>query len=464
MFKLKNGKGLRVPAKASLFYSLAGALAKGTGLLFTPIFTRVMAAEEYGRYTLYITTLALMSVVCTAPVTGSMMYKGYGEFDGERRSFTAAAMGLAFCTVPAVCLLALALRKTLGISIGFVPLLLFQLILDVGTAAMYAELRYAYSYGRAATLTVISALATPMVSLLIMHVSNGAYARIFGLLLVSVAVALPFIARCVRTGLYRGDMWKFALRYSAPMLPGALAASVIAQADKLIVSAYMGAEALAPYAVAHSIGVGLTFITASLGSALHPWMMRKLRAGEYERVGDTVSRIYSSLGALTVILTALAPEALSLLTPESYSVALPAIFPIALATLPSFLLSVGSVAAVYAGKPYYSSVGLGAGAAVNVLANILAVPRLSYLGAGFSLLLSYAVAAGVSYLLPAGRRVLRDMKLGNIARTSLSTASMAVIVTFFYGSLPARILLLIIPVGALIYSAVGMREYVTEST
>ncbi|MBQ8528685.1 MAG: oligosaccharide flippase family protein [Clostridia bacterium] len=457
------GRGLKVPAKASLWYTVSGALAKGVGLLFTPIFTRIMSRGEYGRYTLYITVLALMSVVCTSGVTGSAMYKGLIEFSDGRRKFTASAVGLSLCTVIPVCLAVFLLRGVLLIEGIFVPFLFIQLIFDIGIAAMCAELKYSYSYGKAAAVNAVCALLSPAVSILIMALIKGAFARILGLLLVSGIVAVPFIVRCIKEGLFRWEGWKFILRYSLPLLPGTLAAAVISQADKLIVSAYMGSEALAPYAVAHSIGVGLTFITASLGSALHPWIMRKLKSGEVGKVGETVGRIYVTLGALTVILTALAPEALSLLTPESYSVALPAVFPIAMATLPAFLLSVGTVVGVYEGRSYLSSAALVTGAAVNIGVNLLLVPRLEYLGAGLSLLLSYATAALVIYLLPSGRRVIGEIGVGGILKATALTAAVAAVTVAFYGSLPARLLLLILPVGALIFSAVGMKEYVTES-
>ena len=464
MFKAKSGRGLRVPAKASLFYTAAGALAKATGLLFTPIFTRVMPAGEYGRYTLYITALALLSVISSSTVSGSMMYKGYGELQCKRREFTAGAIGLGFFAVLPLCTVALIFRRYLGIEGWFIPFLILQLFLDIGISAMHSELKYRYAYGLSALLTVVTSLLSPAVSLLFMRVHRGAYSRIIGLLTVSCAVALPFILRCVRVGLYKKEVWRFAMKNSLPLIPGTLAASVIAQADKLTVSAYMGAEALAPYAVAHSIGVGLTFVTGSIGSALHPWMLRKLRAGEESRVCETVSGIYRTLCALTVILTALAPEALAILTPESYSVALPAVLPIALSTLPSFLLSVATVASVEEGKPYCSSVSLLIGAGVNVVANILTVPRLSYIGAGLSLLLSYAAAAVVGYILPGGRSLLKRIRIWSLLRTSLLAVFSSLTMTLFYQSLPIRLLLLLLPIGSLIYSAVDMREYVTEGT
>ena len=458
-----SGRELKVPAKASLWYTASAALAKGAGLLFTPVFTRVMTAYEYGRYTLYITALALMSVVCTSGVTGNGMYKGLSEFGDERRGFTSSAVGLSLCSVPLVCLISFLARGALGISGWLIPLLFVQLVFDIGVAAMCTELKYSYSYGKAAVVNAVSALLAPLLSLLIMGIIKGAFARMLGLLFVSGAVAVPFLIRCARDGFFSRDGWLFSLKYSLPLLPGALAASVIAQADKLTVSAIMGSEALAPYAVAHSIGVGLTFVTVSLGSALHPWIIRKLKAGAWDKVGETVSRIYVTLGALTVILTALAPEALSLLTPESYSVALPAVLPIALSTLPSFLLSVGTVVGVYDGRSYLSSVALGAGAAVNIAANLFLVPRISYIGAGLSLLLSYAVAAAVIYLIPAGRRVAREIGIGGIMKTTALTGATSLLAAAFYGSLPARLLILALPVGALIFSAFGMKEDVMES-
>ncbi|MBQ2876029.1 MAG: lipopolysaccharide biosynthesis protein [Clostridia bacterium] len=462
MIKIKHFKDLRLPARASISYTVAAALSKAAGLLFTPIFTRTMSAEDYGGFTLYITVLGLCTVVCTSLTSGGAMYKGYGVFRSERQVLTGSALGLSITAALPICLLVLLLGGVVGVAPWLVPFLFLQLVCDSAISARLAELRYLYSYREAAWLTVLTSLGTPLLSLFLIEVMDGTLARVIGLLSVSAVAAFPTLFGAVRHGLKNSKAWAHLMKYSLPMLPNALASSVIAQADKLILAAYLGKEALASYAVAHSIGIGLTFVTASLGAALQPWMMRKLAAGEKDQLCRTVLDISTGLGALTVAVVALAPEALGILTPSAYASALPAILPIALSVLPNFTLSVLAIICVHREKPSLSSVSTLSGALVNILANLILTPRLLYFGAGVSLLSAYVFANVLCFALISKRVSLGGRYPFRIALIFGFTTVFSLAATALYSSLPARLALLILPALALARAARSASGYVSE--
>ena len=56
---------IRLPAKAGAWYVASGAMIKLCGMSATPYFTRVMSPEEYGRYSLYMSLAAILSVLTT---------------------------------------------------------------------------------------------------------------------------------------------------------------------------------------------------------------------------------------------------------------------------------------------------------------------------------------------------------------------------------------------------------------
>ncbi|MBO5907786.1 MAG: oligosaccharide flippase family protein [Clostridia bacterium] len=461
MIKIKHKKELRLPARASLFYLLASGGAKCAGLLFTPVFTRIMPAEEYGYYTLYISILALSSVITTAAATGGVMYKGYSSFKDEKSSFTSAAIGLSIILIPPVMIALLIFKDRLGIGAGLIPLIALQLLCDGAIAAKSSEKRYSYKYFYVVVFTLASSVLSPLVALVLIKFLRGSTARILGLLAVSIMLALPILTECVRVGFFKKEVWRFALRYSLPQLPNAIGVAVIAQADKLIISGYMGEGALASYSVAHSIGIGLTFITSSLGSALHPWIIRKLEGDRWDIVEDMLTKLFIALSSLAVIVVALSPEALGILTPKSYSVALPAILPITLSTLPTFLLSALAIISLHEGKSYYPSIASVVGAAVNVASNVWLVPRMSYLGAGLSLFISYTIATLLCY---AFNKIHRT-RLFSLSKFSLIFAMAALFSTAakgLYDSLILRLLLIIAPIVMLGRTLWKMKDSITE--
>ncbi len=462
MIKLKHKKELRLPARASLWYLFASGAAKCAGLFFTPVFTRIMPADEYGYYTLYISILALASVVTTAAASGGVMYKGYAKFGEDKASFTAASLGLSIALIPPVAIIILIFRERLGINAALIPILALQLVCDGAIAAKSSEKRYSYQYVAVVALTLTGSVLSPLLSLALIKVMRGSYARIFGLLAVSLLCAAPILSECVRTGFFKKEMWGFAIRYSLPLLPNAAAAAVISQADKLIISSYMGEGALASYAVAHSIGIGLTFITTSLGSALHPWIIRKLDANKDGLVEEILTKIFISIASVAVIVVALSPEALSILTPRSYSVALPAVLPITLSTLPTFILSALAVISLHEGKAYYPSISSAVGAVINIAANVFLIPRMSYLGAGLALLISYAAATLLCYAL----NKIHGTKLFSLSRFALIFAIaflFSAAAKGFYDSLALRLILILAPVTVLVTTLWKMRGHILEA-
>ena len=78
---------LRLPAKATIYYTLSAALAKAVGILTTPIFTRILSGEDYGKYTFYMSWLGLCTTVCTSVISQAVIYRGLEKFKSEKEKF-----------------------------------------------------------------------------------------------------------------------------------------------------------------------------------------------------------------------------------------------------------------------------------------------------------------------------------------------------------------------------------------
>ena len=112
---------------------------------------------------------------------------------------------------------------------------------------------------------------------------------------------------------------------------------------------YISAEALARYSVVHSLGLAIQFITTALGSALWPWLIRRLDADEKGRITDLFIPLLYGLSALNLCVIAAAPEAMAILAPTVYMQAFSALLPISLSALVSFISSYATVALVHLG-------------------------------------------------------------------------------------------------------------------
>ncbi|MBP3401817.1 MAG: lipopolysaccharide biosynthesis protein [Clostridia bacterium] len=446
MEKSKESRVLKKPARASVWYLGTSVLCKGIGVVATPFLTRLQSEEAYGAFTLYVSLLGAMSVIVSAFTTGSSVYRGLDLYRDRKGALIKSVLVASLIFSALICIPLFAFSSFLGLSIYLVLLILIQLLCDVTVAVRLSMARFVYEYKEVAFISVAQSFFSVAIAIMILSTrGGGAEVRIYSMLLVSIVSALYAFFRITRNdGRISGEMVKYSITGSLSLLPHSISSALSGQADKLIFTAMLGTAALAKYSVVHSVGIGLSFVISALGSALGPWIIRRLNAGEGERIGEICELIFKGLAAATVFLIALAPEAIRILAPPEYSEALSAVLPISLSVLPSFLSSVATVILIHGERGRYTSYSSLSAVAVGILLNLLLIPRFSFNGAGAAMLASQTVGAWLSIKLmkKVGLRLLPTRKL--IYYFSL-TALLGIVMLSLYDYPAARILLLSIP-------------------
>ena len=450
---------LRTPARATVWYFAIGVFSKGLGLLFTPIFTRLLTGEGYGAYSYYMSLLGFGGILISTLFSSGICYGGFEKFGTE--SFLSHAVRFALLTAPAIGLF-IALFSGIGPTLGI--LLILQLISDAIVGLFLTRHKYSYGYKRIATLSLFSAVLPPVLSVFLIYFGGFDYrARIYSLLSVSLLAVGFVLFRVLKAGVHpEGGEREYIKRSALSQLPLAGANALSAEADKLIVARALGSTALAKYSVAFSLGGGLSFALNAVSSALCPWILRKIRTGD----GDIVLRVtrltLTLLCALALILIAAAPEALSLLAPSEYGEAVGAVMPIALSVIPSFGVTVISLVLTWRGLARISARLCSAGTLIGVLSCLILVPTLGYLGAGISVLIS-----PVSSLILLMIRERREGGFGVISsRVLLVSITLAFIFGIFirllYDYAFLRFFFTIPPALVGLFALLEFRKYVFE--
>ncbi len=458
-----------MPARAGIYYVAASAAIKLAGMAATPIFTRLMSAEEYGKYALYMSWIAILSVLSTLGLSGSVIYRGMQKFPERRDELISSALGLSLLPLTLFTVIFIIWRDAIsgfiGLESGLVALLLAQIALDTAVALYTAGSRFVYGYRRVIAINVSSALMSLGAALLLVRLIEAtARARCFALIGATLIFALPLILLVISKGkrLYSREIWGFLLKFNLPLLPHSVSSAILANVDKVMISALSGQAALAKYSVAHALGIGMTFITGGLGSALQPWIMRKIEAGKEERVARMSLRItaLTSLGALAIL--AAAPELLALLAPNSYGDALLSVYPITLAAIAGFISSVASVGILHAERTALLSLSAIVGAAVNIVGNFIFLPY-SFNGASISFLAASLASMAVSLI--SARRIMRAPIVKALPSLGIFAGSsgFALLLYSMRETLPLRVISLGI-IGALaILLIFRLRKYILEA-
>lgn len=455
---------LKLPARASLWYLGASATTKAVGFLITPFFTRMISGQAYGELTLYLTLIGIASVCCSAVNSGSAFYKELKNYEYDKGGYLKSAL-LVSCSASAlICIVLFAFSPFLNISPHlFIPLSL-QIICDGIVAVAISSAKYSYRYKEVATTGILSSTVPALITVSLLKVVGGKFRiRVYALLIISVCLSVWALLRIFRnSGRANKGMVLSLLKSSAPLIPHSISTALSSQADKIIITHFMGSYALAKYAVTHSLGVGLQFAVGAVGSALGPWMIRRLEAGELKRISYLAGLLLSGFSALSLCLIALAPEAMRILAPTEYLDAFSALLPIALTTPLLLLSSIITVCLVHSGKGGSTLTLSLIAASTNLIFNFTLIPKLGYLGAGLSMLISQlaSVTAGLYLLLRArlGDAVHTRKSLGTI----LPTVAIGALLFLLFERLALRVLLLCIPAVMLLNSFYNLRRIIVE--
>lgn len=459
-------KRLKLPAKATIYYTLSAALAKSVGILTTPIFTRILSGEEYGIYTLYMSWLGLFTLICSSIISPTSIYKTFEKFNKEKdeTAVTAFFLGIGFTLT--ICILLFAFSPFLGLEIGLFIILSIQILCDESVGLYQSIRRYEYKYRSLSLVNAASVIITPFLSIVLISGARLGYrGRIFGLLITSVIIAIPHISRLLNIGVgkFKKSIAKYIAKRTLPLLPYSASSALSAELDKLMITALLGAEALAKYSVAHTLGLGLGFAVTALASALYPWVIRRLSTEKENEVEPTFSAILCALGALAIVIGAFTPEIFRFLAPLNYAEAENATLPLLLSTLPSFaasFITVGTVNAEKSGYTFFSAV---ASVISSVVLNLLLIPRLKYFGAGLSLLASSILGLIISYIFLKKCGPCKIFSYREFIKVFLMTLLGLSLCALTYPFIPFRILLLSLPISMLFKAFCTLRGKILES-
>lgn len=390
---LEVKKSVSTPVRAAAWYFAGGAVGKAAGLIATPIFTRLLSAEEYATLPLFMTWVGLLGTV--TGIAGALGVRGRMVIERERygEGLSAALLGYGFLHILACMLLYFLLYPILSRlgapSVGLSLLVFLELFIDCAIFNETTRLRATFSYRRAVGIGIFLSIL-PMVISYIIILLFGARGdgRVFGTLIAGGILALPIVLRAIKGGsLYNGRVWRELFRAEMPLLPRNLASALLFSADRLMITAFYGATALSAYTISHSVGAVGGFIVTALSAALTPWAIRRISVGRTEGICEAADTAAMLLVLFAVLLCGVSPEVLRILAPSGYDLPLFVIAPLSLSSVPLFLSGlITSVAA---------SEGRGAAAALpGVIATVLTVGLNALL---FSLL--PIEVAGVGYFI-----------------------------------------------------------------
>ena len=468
----KKTHKLRLPVRSSLSFLALMSLGRASTFLVTPIFTRLLTPDEYALTPLYYTWLSVFTTLATLDLTGSILLSGLARHKDEGDRFLASATSLTLTTASVTFLLVLLFYRQItaltGLSSSLLLLMFVQIFSGIVLASVECRAKFFYEPRRALPTLLANAVFVPLFAVFLIRSDLlRAESRIVSTVLIGALVALPSLVLLYRKGKVFFDkrIWKGQLLRALPLFPHYLALMSLSELGRVFVSKLDTPSALAKLGVASTLSHAIPLFSAAINSAFYPWLLRRVRSGEKQKLRDMTTIVVKTIVFATLCLLFLTPELYSLLAPkEGYGDGLYATAPLIIASLFAFLYTIVAGVNLECAKPSRIALCTLLCALASIVFTIPAVHRFGFLGASVTTALSYillTLAHSRLLIRTAGRDALPLSPLPTLLLT-LPLFPTSLVVFLLREHLALRLVLLAVPLLLLLRLALSSRALFEE--
>ena len=439
---------LRSLARASALYTLGNIAPKIGAFVLLPIYVRFLTQAEYGSIALLTSLSGLLGLLLRFGLDSALMRLHF-DVRGRERAGLYSTLTLFTLTVSggATVLIAAATGPffpTLFAGIAFFPLGALAMLIAFTSTIQFVPSVLFRATGQPVWFITYNLgsffLASVASVLLIVVFGLGASGVLLGQLvgaLVVFVVALLLVQRMGGWAFSRSSLAS-ALRFGLPLVPHSLSAWALRLSDRWLIGLLIGLPVLAAqasigvYSFGYQIGYVISIIVVSFNSAWSPYFFRVGEAPYAPRLNQQITTlVIAGLLTLAVGLSAMAPEVVNVMAGSRYAGAVDVIRVVAFASVLQGLYTMLVTVVFLSKRTGRLALLTFSSAALNVVLNLVLIPRIGIMGAAWSTLAAYAFFASATWWY--ARRMypvrLDAARLGGLGGLAMVVSLLAPLVT-----------------------------------
>lgn len=393
--RIKKSKAFQ----AGIGYIIGNYLLKGISFLTLPIFSRLMSVEEFGLYNVYLGYNEILTILIGLALHSSLKNAKY-KYHEKLDSYLSCILILPIISLVCFLLFGNAFSKQLCGILKVDNLILNLLILhSFGSAILIiynAKLSLNYQFKNYIILSSINSIFNIGISLILMLtlLANDKYlARIIGtavpLIVLSIYILITSFVKSHPKA--NKEYILYSLRYSLPVVPHGISQVVLSSSDKIMIERYIGETESGLYSMGTSISGIIRVTTSSLDTVYGPWFYEKAKQENYKQIKKVSSFYILFMLLFLSIIMLLAPEIVLIMGGEAYSKSIDAVIPCIASMFFTFLYTLPSTVEYFYEKTWIVAVSSVFAAIMNVILNLLFIPKYGYSAAAYTTLFSYMV-------------------------------------------------------------------------
>ena len=368
---------------AGIWYTVGNMLIKGINFLSLPLFSRLLNTEEFGIYNVFVSYEAILYVIIGMAIHSSIRSANI-KFKGNINEYTSSVSIIYLVNAMIMLFIALIFNKQLSKLLAFDKLIIVLLIFySLGSALLslynnYISLEYSYKkYLLVSFFNSVGNVCISLVLILTIFKKKRDIGRIVGA--TSTICILAFFILCIMYKKAKPKInksyWKFAVKYSIPIVPHGISQVLLAQFDRIMIRSIVGNAAAGIYSLAGNIMLILTIITDSISTAWSTWFYDQISENRIESINKRAKQLSFFFVVLTVGLLTISPELIIILGGKEYSAGQYVAIPMIVDAFILFIYNIIVSSEYYKNKTTYIMLGTMVAMVINLITNYVFISK-----------------------------------------------------------------------------------------
>lgn len=431
--------------KAGIWYTISTIMIKAIAVITTPIVTRMMSADDYGVAATFTSWYSLLQVICTLDLSMSVG-RAKLDYPGKLNKFIGSMQLLsAFFTT---CMIVLGiifiepLSSFMEMNKMLLTILAVYLLLTPAVTFAQTRFRYEYRYKENIFIMLYTSVTSILLTIILLYTmtDNKYIGKVVGTALPTCLLAVFFWIGSIKRKevSINKEYWKYGLAISLPMLIHTVSLNLLATSDRVVITKFCGSGSTAIYTLAYQYAILMNIVMNAINQAWLPWFHDNYYEGNMELIRKKTKNLVMLGGFIGIGCISLAPEAIRILGPAEYKDGVYVVAPVVIGIVCQFIYSNYINIELHLKNTKYASVGTVIAAILNVVLNIIFVPKYGYIAAAYTTLFSYILLMLLHYLIT--RYILHIQLYDNVyfVLCLVVVTIMAVVFTYLYSHFVIR--------------------------
>ncbi len=389
---------------SAFLYSIANIISIVVSMIAIPILTNILKTEDMGLAVSFNTIKTILSYIVLLSIY-TTIDKSILEFKGKKKEYLSTIYIVSNISLFIFFLIYLIFKNPINSILGLstnLMYLMFIIIFCTNAFTLYTT--YWNFENKSIKNFIVSLLSSPVAQfvsiLLVMLMTNNKYiGRIIGIDSFYIILGIIFgISILINGKLYFNKKYaKYALAICIPIIPHLISQMLLAQSDLIMIKYFTGNSTAGIYSLAYTISSVLYTILFQLLRPWSPWVYRRLDNDDYQSV-NSKSKLFIILGfILSIGLMTISPELINIFLNSDYHSAIYIVPSLILGVFFQFIYVFFYDVEYFHKKTKYITISSFGAALLNIILNLILIPKFGYMAAGYTTAIGYMFLALFHY-------------------------------------------------------------------